>query len=218
MAEWLTLLRRATAVIDAAAAEVGMFEWTLGGGTMLWLRFRHRESRDLDIFLSDPQLLGALSPRLNSESERIVHQRGGKFIEQSNFLKLAFPEGDIDFIIAPHLTAPYAEPGEIDGRAVMIETPREILGKKLLYRAEDFTARDLFDLAFLIEQSVAESLISSDKRTYLAKLQIIATRVRLLGDTLRRSFQEIRALDYRPSFEACNNALGNFVARHQQAA
>ncbi len=32
--------------------------WTLGGGTALMLQIDHRESQDIDIFLSDPQLLG----------------------------------------------------------------------------------------------------------------------------------------------------------------
>lgn len=217
MARWLTLFRLATAAIDAATADVGPFEWTLGGGTMLWLRFRHRESHDIDIFLTDPQLLGALSPRLNGQTEKLVHERGGTHVEQSNFLKLAFAEGDIDFVVAPHLTTPYAEPGEIDGRAVSIETPQEILAKKLLYRADDFTARDLFDLAFLIEAGEAEALVQSDEHTYLPKLQTAARRVRLLGDPLRRSFEAIQVLDYRPTFEHCDDVVRRFSARHEKA-
>lgn len=214
MARWLNLFRQAMAVIDAGTADAGPFEWTIGGGTMLWLRFRHRESRDIDIFLSDPQRLGVLSPRLNSQTEIMVNEQDGKYIEQSSFLKLAFSEGDIDFVVAPHLTTPYAEAGEIDRRSVLIETPREILAKKLLYRADDFTARDLFDLAFLIEASEAKALIASDRRTYLPRVQIAIARVRLLGDALRRSFEAIQALDYRPTFEHCVDVVSRFIARH----
>jgi nucleotidyltransferase AbiEii toxin of type IV toxin-antitoxin system len=31
--------------------------WTFGGGTAMMLQIDHRESYDIDIFLSDPQLL-----------------------------------------------------------------------------------------------------------------------------------------------------------------
>jgi hypothetical protein len=36
--------------------------WTFGGGTALMLQIGHRESRDVDIFLPDPQLLALLDP------------------------------------------------------------------------------------------------------------------------------------------------------------
>jgi hypothetical protein len=46
-----SLLRQANIVVD---------NWTLGGGTAMMLQIGHRESDDVDIFLSDPQLLGLL--------------------------------------------------------------------------------------------------------------------------------------------------------------
>ena len=42
--------------------------WTLGGGTALMLRHDHRLSRDIDVFLRDPQYLPALpADRLRAE-------------------------------------------------------------------------------------------------------------------------------------------------------
>lgn len=37
---------------------------TLGGGTALMLQIGHRDSRDIDLFLPDPQLLGWIAAAL----------------------------------------------------------------------------------------------------------------------------------------------------------
>jgi hypothetical protein len=37
----------------------------------------------------------------------------------------------------------------------LVETPREIIAKKVFHRAADFTARDLFDFALVIEKDQA---------------------------------------------------------------
>ena len=37
--------------------------WTFGGGIAMMLQIDHRESRDVDIFLNDPQLLSLLDPQ-----------------------------------------------------------------------------------------------------------------------------------------------------------
>lgn len=50
------------------------------------LFYGHRRSRDIDIFLRDPPYLTALSPRLNDHTESLT----GRYVEQSNFLKLIF--------------------------------------------------------------------------------------------------------------------------------
>lgn len=58
--------------------------------------------------------------------------------------------------MAPRSTTPHAEPASVGSRAAMVETPAEILAKKVFYRAADFTARDVFDPAFLIERGEAD--------------------------------------------------------------
>lgn len=32
--------------------------WTFGGGTVLMLRINHRQSKDIDLFVPDPHILG----------------------------------------------------------------------------------------------------------------------------------------------------------------
>jgi hypothetical protein len=50
------LFARATRILDDAGSRYGKaFDWTLGGGTVLALRHGHRRSKDIDVFVPDPQ-------------------------------------------------------------------------------------------------------------------------------------------------------------------
>jgi hypothetical protein len=129
--------------------------WSFGGGTAMRMFYDHRDSRDIDIFVTDASVVSGLSPRLNDTTDSLT----SNYNEQSNFLKLRFPEGEVDFIIGGHLVpqVPY-ERMTIRGREVNVERPIEVVAKKCFYRATDFTARDVFDLAVLLdkEPGVAE--------------------------------------------------------------
>lgn len=211
MDDWLTLFRRALAIIDAAPPGTIPDDWTVGGGTMLFRRFGHRLSRDIDIFLSSPQSLPALSPRLNDEAARRIEPAGG-YVEQSHFLKFSFPDGDIDFIVAPHLLTPFATAEQVAGRLVWIETPAEILAKKVLYRADDFTARDLFDFAYLIGTGDAEALLAEDAGLR-DRLQAVGLRLEIARDMLRKAFSRLPALSFHPTYEMAEHTVRAFLAR-----
>jgi hypothetical protein len=189
-------------------------DWTIGGGTMLNDMFAHRESKDIDIFVSDPQILLFLTPRSNDVAEQIGD--AGSYVESSNFIKFVTRNGEIDFIVAPRLTKPHAIPRDIGDHPAMVETPVEILAKKVLYRAEAFTGRDLFDLAFLIENGEAEKLMQ-DKSTYLPKLNIILERMLTHPDGPRRAFEQLQTINYHPTFDHCVATVQRFVADHTQA-
>ena len=97
---WETLFARALALIDSVAKSAPpLSDWSFGGGTVLMRRYRHRFSRDIDIFVSDPQYLGYLSPRLNSDAESMTSD----YTEDARFIKLRFPEGEIDFVASAPL-------------------------------------------------------------------------------------------------------------------
>ena len=66
------------------------------------LRYRHRRSRDIDIFVPDPQYLGYVTPRLSAVAEAISPD----CVEEAGHVKLIRPEGEIDFVAAPNLTTP----------------------------------------------------------------------------------------------------------------
>jgi hypothetical protein len=92
---WKVLFRRALEIIDAVAASRTRFDdWSFGGRTVLMRRFRHRVSKDVDIFFPDPQYLGYVTPRLNDKAEELTR----KYLETEISVKLYFPEGEIDFI------------------------------------------------------------------------------------------------------------------------
>lgn len=97
---WDELLKRALRILDVPG--IPESDWSFGGGTALALYFQHRESKDVDIFLTDAQYLMLLTPRLN----RIVSRMTSDYAEGSSFLKLRFPEGEVDFIIAPRWCSP----------------------------------------------------------------------------------------------------------------
>src|SRR5262245_21539867 len=99
---WETLFKRALALIDSAEKSGVRFEpWSFGGGTVLMRRHHHRFSKDIDIFVPDPQYLNYVTPRLNDTAESMT----GDYIEAANSLKLVFPEGEIDFVASAPLTA-----------------------------------------------------------------------------------------------------------------
>jgi len=98
---WETLFKRALDLIDSTAkAGITLDDWSFGGGTVLMRRYRHRFSKDIDIFIPDPQYLNYLSPHLNDTAESMT----GDYVLQANFLKLQFPEGEIDFVASAPLT------------------------------------------------------------------------------------------------------------------
>ena len=113
--------------------------WTLGGGTGLFLSLNHRISYDVDIFLEDPRALKhiAADPRI----KRISSDR--QF--PGNYLKLIRQEGEIDFILAAAITENGFFAYNFRGTPVPVETPAEIIAKKIRHRGSRFTVRDVFD-------------------------------------------------------------------------
>jgi len=212
----LKLFDAAVSIIAEAERSAGLpIPWTVGGGTMLYRRYEHRESKDIDVFITDAQMLGAFSPRLNDVSARYTRHANELYVEQSNFIKLVLDDGEIDFIVAPHLMSPYAEQEQIGACTAMIERPAEILAKKVFYRAESFTARDTFDLAFLIRQDVARELMESDPKMYFPKLETVLRRISYESRSLSAAFSSIKTTKYEVSFEECLGIIQDFVMSYK---
>jgi hypothetical protein len=99
---WESLFPRALALIDEISKYGGIANpfWTLGGGTVLMFRYSHRLSKDIDIFVPDPQYLGFVTPRLSDTAADLTED----YTEQPGmFVKLQFDEGEVDFVSAPNL-------------------------------------------------------------------------------------------------------------------
>lgn len=177
---WETLLQRALVLIDSVEkAGITLSDWTFGGGTVLMRRYRHRFSKDIDIFIPSPQYLNYLSPHLNDTAQAMT----GDYTLQAEYLKLQFPEGEIDFVVSAPLTENPAVAEKIFGRDVRVETPTEIVAKKVWHRGDQFRARDIFDLALVAEKE-PESLKS-------------------IAPVLRDDFANLEVLEYRRSYDEC---------------
>ena len=195
---WETLFRRALTLIDSISAAGGVInQWSFGGGTVLMRRHHHRYSKDIDIFVPDPQCLGFFSPRLSMVAESLTTH----YIEQAGFVKLYFPEGEIDFVASGPLTENPTVEEQLLGRAVQVETSTEIIAKKIWHRGIEFTARDIFDLAMVIEWE--PEALAQIRPILRARRQAILDRIAQHGAGLREAFDALEVLDYRRSFDEC---------------
>jgi len=199
---WEILFEKALKVIDSGDPAVFRPEkWSFGGGTVLMRRYRHRLSKDIDIFVPDPQYLGHLSPRLNDTVDALT----SKYLEQANFLKLYFDEGEIDFVVSLPLTNNPTVVETLLGRQIRVETTAEILAKKIKYRGAEFTARDIFDFALMVEKE--PSALAKIKPLIHERRDAILARIASNDKILRQTFAELEVLDYRRTYDECLNIV-----------
>lgn len=195
---WETLFQRALVLIDSVGkAGITLSNWTFGGGTVLMRRYRHRLSKDIDIFIPSPQYLGYLSPHLNDTAEAMT----GDYILQAEYLKLQFYEGEIDFVVSAPLTENPAVTETLFGRDVRVETSTEIVAKKVWHRGERFAARDIFDLALVAEKE--PGALKSIAPVLRSRKDVILARIKAGDATLRDDFSNLETLDYRRSYDDC---------------
>ena len=185
---WKNLFSAAMQQIKQANLSSSM--WTFGGGTVLMHKFNHRFSKDIDIFFSDRQLLGYISPRINDALE----DRAIKYIEQDNFTKIYLKEGEIDFILSPRISNCNPVQAIIEGEKIFLDHPVEIIAKKIEHRASEFKARDVFDLAIVYSQMKTTMLKNLD----ISKEKLICLKNRVCdlheSNILENQLQEISRL------------------------
>ncbi|CAG9176513.1 nucleotidyl transferase AbiEii/AbiGii toxin family protein [Cupriavidus pinatubonensis] len=161
------------------------------------LRYGHRFSRDIDLFVPDPQYLGYVTPRLSEAAETIT----ADYIEQGNFIKLVLEAGEIDIVASPNLTTNPFELWEIMGQPVRVETAAEIVAKKLYHRGDRATAHDLFDLAVVIER---DSQALAHAAPYLLRhAQTFLARVSAGVPIMREQFASIQRTGFHLGFDKC---------------
>jgi predicted nucleotidyltransferase component of viral defense system len=180
--------------------------WTFGGGTVLMFRYQHRLSKDIDIFVPDPQYLGFVTPRLSDVAAAV----SADYVEdQSSYVKLIRPEGEIDFVASPNLIEAPFEIWNIDGQHIRVETAVEIVAKKLWHRGHRATARDLFDLSLVIERE-PEALAKAAKFLRKNAEQFIS-QIASRASVLKAQFAEIDVLNYRPSYDEAAQRATKFL-------
>ncbi|CAM3728634.1 nucleotidyl transferase AbiEii/AbiGii toxin family protein [Polynucleobacter antarcticus] len=206
---WEILLPHALRIIDEIKKH-GTSDpfWTFGGGTVLMLRYQHRLSKDIDIFVPDPQYLGFATPRLNDVAADIASQ----YVEgQNSYVKLIRPEGEIDFVASPNLTKPGYENWILLGNTIRVETAVEIVAKKLWHRGDQAAARDLFDLSLVIEREPEELKMAAP---FLVKYKDqFIQQIQERSHVLKPQFNEIDVLTYRPSYEEAVERSVKFLGK-----
>jgi len=195
---WKTLLEQAYGLIDAIAADgVTPPRWSLGGGTVLMFHYAHRKSKDIDIFIPDPQFLGYVNPRTGGRGEDLTSE----YTDAAEYVKLFLPEGEIDFVASSTLTENPFEEHEVLGRNILLETPLEIVAKKLWHRGDRATPRDLIDLAIVIDRHYSEIL---DHRQVFAKnIAIFTEQCETRKSIMLPAFDAIEKIEFDFSFDEC---------------
>ncbi len=196
---WEGLMQKALLLVDEIAAHGREAPfWTFGGGTVLMLKYGHRFSKDVDIFVPDPQSLGFVTPRLSDLAESLTTD----YTEAANSVKLFFVEGEIDFVAAPNLTSPGFEVQTILGREVNVETSVEIIAKKMWHRGDRITGRDIFDFSLIAEMEPHALLLHAD--VMVRHADSVLEQLDKRHDSLKKQFEAIDALNYHPTYDlAC---------------
>jgi len=98
---WTALFPAALKLMTHLESQTQDPPWTFGGGTVLMLRINHRLSKDIDLFVPDPQYLGYINPRLSDVAEQI----SSDYEEGAEVIRFYLPAGEIDIIVGSALTA-----------------------------------------------------------------------------------------------------------------
>ena len=179
--KWKQLLELVLPALDELSYEL---PWSLGGGTALAISLNHRISYDIDIFFQDASALKFLSPNKNKK----IRALSDNWQQPGNYLKIERPEGDIDFLVARTFSASPHFIHNFKGKKILVETPAEIIAKKIHYRGSQFSVRDIFDIA-VVSESVPDALpsVASEIRDALLRT---CDRVKLLRKRYNQSVHD----------------------------
>jgi hypothetical protein len=156
---------------------------------------------------SIPQYLSYLDPALNDAVEALTPRH----LKGAGYLRLYFPEGEVDFIAAAPVTDKPLVLETVLARRVQVDTSIEILGKKIRYRAADLTARDLFDFALVAQKHPRD--IAKIDAVLRERRGAVLERLSSSEKTLRTTFAALDVLDFRPSYDDCVGILKKALAK-----
>lgn len=195
---WQGLLEQAFYLLDNVKADgVEIPRWSLGGGTVLMFYYAHRLSKDIDIFVPDPQFLGYVNPRIGGKGEDITQH----YTDGAEYVKLYLPEGEIDFVASSSLTSLPFVSHEVLGREILLETPVEIVAKKLWHRGDRATPRDLLDLAVVVEHELDAILLN--KPIFIKNIDAFVAQCEARKSVLAPVYEAIEKLDFDLTYDDC---------------
>lgn len=194
---WTRLFPHALDLMAHVERHVHGAHWTFGGGTVLMLRIAHRMSKDIDLFVPDPQYLGYVNPRLSDAAEAVTTD----YEEAAEFVKLILADGEIDIVVGQSLTEPAWDEIEYAGRVIKVETCAEIIAKKMWHRGDRAKARDLYDLCAVADAEPAAILVAAPWFERHGEAFIAALEER--ADLARLEFAAIDAIGPARDFDTC---------------
>ena len=126
-----------------------------GGGTALAIYyFRHRRSFDIDLFVTDPQVMSYLSPKLWIDDSKYF--KTSEYIDQPNHIRVLAKNGiKIDILVSgDFIDKPYIDESKtLFAQTIFVESIEDILAKKIRYRRNDNKTRDIIDLGVAITKN-----------------------------------------------------------------
>jgi hypothetical protein len=195
---WQELLVQAYKLLDDIAKDGTQIpKWSLGGGTVLMFHYQHRKSKDIDIFIPDPQFLGYVNPRLGGPAEDVTSE----YTDAAEYVKLFMPQGEIDFVAASTLTVNPFQEHVVLGRRIILETPVEIVAKKIWHRGNRATPRDLLDLALVIDKHHGDIL--ANREIFTKNIATFIEQCEARKSIMAPVFDEIEKIDFNLSFDEC---------------
>jgi len=125
-----------------------------GGGTALAIYyFQHRLSFDIDLFVTDAQLMNYLSPKHWLEEADSFN--GDTYVDIANHIRVLYRRNNIkiDVLVAQDFLGKYLVDAskEVFQDTVYIESIEDIIAKKIIYRRNDNLTRDIIDIAISIK-------------------------------------------------------------------
>jgi len=177
-----------------------------GGGTALAIYyFQHRLSFDIDLFVTDVQILNYLSPKHWIDETNKFNT--SKYIDLSNHIRVLEKNNNIkvDVLVSQNPSFDYLLDNSkvLFSSDVYVESIEDIIGKKIVYRRNDNLTRDIIDIAIAIklqdgilqdmierglinEQDLKElkiSLENLDKITFEEEIEIVAPFENYINDS-----------------------------------
>lgn len=140
-----------------------------GGGTALAIyHFQHRKSFDIDLFVTDPQILGYLSPKHWLEDSHLFNT--AKYIDLANHIRLLTKENiKIDILVSQDFIshAIIDDSKVFFSENIYVESLEDILAKKIVYRKDQNKSRDIIDLGVALyhDAFIFEKLLNSEAIT-----------------------------------------------------
>ncbi len=141
-----------------------------GGGTALAIYYyQHRLSFDIDLFVTDMQVLNYLSPK--HWIDETNNFNGSSYIDLSHHIRVLEKKNNIkvDVLVSPSSTSNYLvdDSKTLFNETIYVESIEDIIAKKIVYRRNDNLTRDIIDIAisikykeYFLENILASGLIN----------------------------------------------------------